>query len=443
MRRLAALLIVPLALSACATYGSPGGGRYEGDSRRGRWYDDYSVPLRAEIVQSGGNLAVRLNRPAHVAIFEIVPGAGVGLTYPAFSREASYLPTGFSYLSNQRPRYYDWYHNASGLASRTRGEPRFYFLVASRRPLNVDRFQRSPGALRTVLGLNAYSALNHRTVMNDLVDAIVPYQGDDDWTTDLLAIWPDRSRYDRYAYGDYDRDRWVRLQCPDGRTVVVPLELYRYACGRSTGDGGTREVPPLRPDEPGDSSSVGKPGRRRPEPRTPTGGNTDDGKVGAPGGRPERPGTGAGPRVRPPESGEGGETGGGETGDAGEAPRIRPTRPETRPGSRGGGEVDGESVRETPRVSPRREEPPTREEPRVREVPRVRDEPRSDPPPRPQPRNDPPPARAEPRNDPPPTRAEPRNDPPPARVEPRSEPPRAAPSVEPRSEPRSRREDPS
>lgn len=453
MRLRLAALLVPLALSGCATYGYPGGSgdygrddRYERRDRHDRW-QDYDAPLFANVEQNGSGLAVRLNRPAHVAIFEIVPGRGVGLSYPRFGRESEYLPSGFSYVQSRGASRYDWYQ-ASASYGRFRNEPRFYLLVASRRPLRTDRF-RAGGALRSVLGLSSHSTLDYRTVMSDVVEAVVPYQHDDDWTTDVLAVWPDR-RYDRYAA---DGQRYTRVRCSDGSYVLTAWELARYACGRRTSD----RVPPLRPDGPDrDSTRVQKPTRRRPGVPS-TGGSRPAAPVDA--GR-KRPGseTGEGRPPRVPVDVEKGRVR-PEGGSAGEPdrprlPRVREPQkdqPEARdlPRTRSGDDAPARPrdlfrVRETPR----KDEPESRDAPRrpggdSRDEPRAREE-RPEPPPRfeparsQEPRRADPPPRAEPRNDSPPSRPEPRNDPPP-RAEPRSEPaPRSAPP-----EGRSRPKDPS
>lgn len=79
MRALATLGLLAL-LSGCALRSTP--------------HHDYSsaydgTPLRARIVDVTGRLLVSTNRPAHVAVFEIVPGRGVGLLYPAYTSEDS------------------------------------------------------------------------------------------------------------------------------------------------------------------------------------------------------------------------------------------------------------------------------------------------------------------------------------------------------------------
>jgi len=402
MRNRLAALLVPLALSACATYGYPGGsdGGYYGREGRDRW-DDSDTPLHARLVENGSGLGISLNRPAHVAIFEILPGAGVGLLYPGYSREAAYLSSGFSYVSGRTSRRYDWYNASYNHSGRRRNEPRFYLLVASRRPLRTERFH-SGGSLRSALGLSSYSTGSYRSVMNDLVEAVVPYQHDDDWTTDVLAMWPDR-RYDQYWD---DGDRYTRVRCANGTVVLTPWELASYACGtRRTGGNGN--VPPVRPKPDGDSTTVRKPGRRRPE--VPTNGGSRPGttQVEAPERRPRdaRPGTRPLPEDR-------------------ERPRVRPAE--------AGDEAREPEAREVPRTR----EQPRSEEPR-REAPRVRETREERPAPAPR-RESPPPAREEPRRSEP-ARTETRRADPPPRAEPRNDTPR---NDTPRAERPSRTRDP-
>src|SRR4051812_24281024 len=312
MRRLATLLLPALALTACAppAYGPGGyGGRYSSSyDGRDRWADDASQPIKARIVPDGNWFGVELNRPAYVAVFEILPGRGVGMVYPQTERTSSYgrsdafRPAGFSSLRTPTTRRYDWY-DLSRTSRYASDEPTYYFLVASRQPLRISRFQRSPDALRTVLGYNAYITLNYRNVMDDLVEAIVPGQPDDDWTTDVYAIWPSQSRRDRLAYDD--SDRYTYVYCADGSITLVPLELLSFSCrgehaaagGPPRGSSGNPNPPP----PPADTSTVHVPGRRRPEPATPAGGgSTNNGSAGRrTGPTPHPPPRGETPRTRP------------------------------------------------------------------------------------------------------------------------------------------------
>jgi hypothetical protein len=436
--------MLPLAaVAACGTYA--GGGYYS--PQPDEVYDPYE-PLDARIFNDFGRLSVRLNQPAHVAVFEILPGHGVGLVYPAYENEPRVLRSGFSRLILNPDRRYDWYYaDYSGGYRRFDDGPRFYFLIASREPLRIGRFQREPGALRKVLGLSRFASIDENRVMADLMTAVVPEQPDEGWITDLLVVWPDRGGYTPgYDYYDYYRDYLVQVYCSDGSIDVVPVELAGYAC-RHTGG---RRPPPAPPSDstgggqPGDSVRV--PGRRRPEPptrpavtdSTPTGGVS---RPDAPGGRPRVP-----RNPLAPAGGEGGEREGGDTEGRVAPPRTRPEaapRIEERPApierQTEGARVEPRRAepRSEPRAEPRREEPraePRRAEPRnepARPEPSRADPPRAEPRSEPRPAPSPPPA---PRNDPPPA---PRNDPPPARPAPPPPPPPPAPAPAPSREPAS------
>ncbi len=433
MKGLAALLLPVLALSACVgpAYGPSTGGRYDQRASE-RWYDRDDLPLAARITPRGGSdLSVDLNRPAYVAVFEILPGQGVGLLYPRYGSEDAYFPTGLSSLDlRNTTRDYNWY-SSSLTGSYSRGDPRFYFLVASRRPLRISRFQRGGGnALRSVLGLSAYGAVNYQSVMNDLVGAIVPDQPNEDWTTDVYSVWP--SRGNDYYYTEYPQ-HYVQVYCGDGTYDVVPVELTRFACGRQRGiahRGGygnsNGNVPP--PER--DTTHVTAPGRRRPEPLTAGGGGDGSAPSSSrrprPLGRPEtkpepvtprEPG-GDGPRVAPttesPRREPAAEPRAEPTPEPRpEAPRVEP-RESPRPEAPRAAPVERSEPQERPRAEPVYQAP--RETPRV-ETPRAeapRPEPVYSAPP---PRNDPPPA-PPPAPAPAPVRSEPVARPEPARVAP-------------------------
>lgn len=409
MRRLASLLVPVLALSACVRpyYGpEPDGDGYRYSSDSDRWYDAADVPMAARIEQTGIGLGIRLNRPAYVAMFEILPGQGVGLYYPSYQPERAFFPTGFTTLPTHGARRFDSYFTGMPSVYR-RDEPRFYFLVASKRPLrSITRFQRSEGSLRSVLGVTAYTSINYRRVMDDLVQAVIPPQSDDDWTTDVLAIWP-RADYGYYA----ENAGYTRVYCRDGRVEVLPIELARWGCMRDQRPVIVREPrvvnepPPSSPD----TVTVRPPGRRRPQPADGAGeGVTDGGRQAVPERRPGNPRTAdpAAPRVRPtggetevaPPADEGGDTR-APRAEPRERPRPESPAPEPRqprePSSRPRSEIPAPT--RTPEAGARTE--PRVETPRPTPTPRSespRSEPRSEAP-RPAPvRNDPPPARSEP-----------------------------------------------
>jgi hypothetical protein len=360
MRILASLVVPVLALSACYnSYRGPDSGRDDyrySDDRYSddRWHDAADVPLAARIDQTGVGLAVRLNRPAYVAMFEIVPGQGVGLYYPSLSAERAYFPSGFTSLPRHGARRIDSYF--TGMPARySRGEPRFYFLVASRQPLrSISRFQRSNGALRSVLGVTAYTANNYRRVMDDLVQAVVPNQGDEDWTTDVLAVWPRDLGY--YA----DNGAYQRVRCADGSVEILPLELARWGCRGQQRPTVVRAPRTNTPPTGGDSlSTVTPPSRRRPEPVADAPGEAQEGtRRTAPARRPapeaaERPRIGDGEIASPATRAEGEERS--------ERPRVEAPTREPRESPR--------AAPEATRAEPRREAPAPRSEPR--ETPRA------------------------------------------------------------------------
>jgi hypothetical protein len=326
---------------------------------------------------------VNTSRPAHVAIFEIYPGRGVGLLYPAYRGERNFLSSGLnSIFLTQSRHYYSYFQPTPLFSSASRGSPRYLYMIASDAPLRLGSFLGSPGALRRELGLTRYASSNPYALMEDLAGLVLPYGEAGDWTDDVYAVWPDRS----YG-GDYEAQQFIRVQCADGRVLTGPAYYVYGACGLRN------DVPPLvkNPDQPGDSSSVKPPSRRRPEPRDP---GAEEGTAASPPPVVEmipEPEPARRPGVRTP--------GRLTEGHSADSPRDRDTdspRAERTAEPR----VRDTESRPEPRVVERRAEPA---EPRVE-----RPEPRSDPtPPAAAPSSESPrsePGRPEPRSSEPPTR---------------------------------------
>lgn len=411
MNRPLLLLTCALApLAACAPGYMPGGGPYDGgpyDDRYDERYDDRyergGAPLRARLFDDATGLSVQLNHTAHVAIFEIVPGRGVGLMYPSSYGDRPYVQAGYNRMYTGSVRPYTWYYHDDPVAYRQDG-PRYYLLVASRRPLYIDRYRNAPGQLRRDLGLHRFATFNSGPLMDELVSAVLPPQPDGDWDTDLLTLWPREVRnrgYNRW-YGD---DRLVTVRCRDGTFVTT----YLYDVSRVCALRGNGTPPPRNPETPRDSVRI--PTRRRPEPSTPQ--QTDGEKSNRPPGRARietwinreegENGTGGNPRVEPrrPEPSSSEERPEPRRREQPRAePRVEP-RVENQPAPRA-------EPREEPRPAPRVERPESRPQPRVERQPEHRSE--SRPEPRPEPRSEP---RPEPRPEPrverqPERRAEPR-----------------------------------
>ncbi|HYW08787.1 MAG TPA: hypothetical protein VE913_17630, partial [Longimicrobium sp.] len=266
MRRSKAALLLPLvALAACATMGpgAPVGPGYGDAAENVR-------PLHARLFEGGGSIRVDLNRPAHVAIFEVVPGQGVALIYPR-SSELSFFGEGSnpvipSFASTRfwrydgvragrvRGRFVNGY-TPTGLAGGS--GPRHLVLIASERPLEVERFQRGEGTLRRALGLASYTSMNQLRVVDDLLATVVPPQPDEAWSADVVTIWP-------RVTDVYERGAVLPVECRNGQFVYTPLELLNYACARVD-----RVTAPPAPPARGDSTGTPEGEVRKPEPRRP------------------------------------------------------------------------------------------------------------------------------------------------------------------------------
>lgn len=272
MRRSITTLLLPLAaLTACATAG--GGGSppspysYSGTTSS-------AEPMRVRLTEGiGEGLILHLNRPAHAAIFQIVPGQGVALAYgqrAVYSAGETRLMPGIA--ANRFWRYDNARHSSYSFASGITQGPRHLLVIASERPLQTSRFRG--GMLRRVMGTSSYTTMNSRRVVDDLLAVVVPPQPDESWDADVITVWPSVDAV-RLPAGEL-----YRVQCRSGGSMWVPLELAAAACRNPS-----RVLPPQR-DSAGtpprtDSTGVRKPGGRRPQPEPGVGGD----------GEPARPGT--------------------------------------------------------------------------------------------------------------------------------------------------------
>lgn len=214
------------------------------------------TPLRAWISPPGpvglhGVVGFQINRPAHVAIFEIVPGRGVGMIYPSFSGDAAFLPAGY-HTTWRGLASHRWGYMPS-LVYSSSAQPRFLFLVASEAPLRVSNFAASPMGLRGTIGLRQFTAWNPYATMDELTQMILPLQSWGDWTTDLYVEWPEPTRAIQPQY--------VVVVCRDGRQLLVPAGYGFRGC---PGEVATVVRPGDEPSDPEEGVDV--PTRRRPEP---------------------------------------------------------------------------------------------------------------------------------------------------------------------------------
>lgn len=199
-------------------------------------------PLVARLSPIGG-LSFWVNRPAHVAIFEIAPGAGTSLLFPASSYEAGLIDGIYRPLNSGVRGLGRWYYASDPLGT-TRYQPRILFMIASTEPLNISPVHQAPGMVREMLGFQQFASMNAYQTMDRLIQSVVPPQYEEDWATDIYVIWPEAPLpHIRQANVTY-------IRCSNGRIVAVPVWYGSLRC-----PGDNASVRPPDTPAPGDSSS--------------------------------------------------------------------------------------------------------------------------------------------------------------------------------------------
>lgn len=178
-----------------------------------------------------------VNREAHVALFEIVPGRGVSMVYPISGADMRASDAHYADLTVRYGRVF-YYSDPFGHSAY---QPRYYYMVASVAPLNLTRLRASLGATRKVLGA-MYASYRPYDVIDRLTELTVPVQADEDWATDLLVDWP-MPAPPRFAS---ESSRLVR--CANGRTFLVPLDYPYFGCPgdpKTVAKGDSSKLPPV------------------------------------------------------------------------------------------------------------------------------------------------------------------------------------------------------
>ncbi|HUE96577.1 MAG TPA: hypothetical protein VMN39_07945 [Longimicrobiaceae bacterium] len=213
-----------------------------------------SRPLEAHLYTepgSMGGLVFDLNRSAHVAIFEIVPGRGSTLVYPrpgvSSSDGATFAGLRHVRLDGRRGDRYGFLPTPAGYAG-----PRFFLLVASEEPLRLSRFGPFGSRMSTAMGVH-FASMSPYSAMEQLVTLAVPNLESENWTTDFYVDWPD-------ILHNAPAAQLVRIQCGD-YVAYVPidraLEASRLLCPQEDRTGEEQEIR-------GDTAQTVEPIRRPP-----------------------------------------------------------------------------------------------------------------------------------------------------------------------------------
>ncbi|HEX3156907.1 MAG TPA: hypothetical protein VHQ45_00190 [Gemmatimonadaceae bacterium] len=179
MRQLLSFIVTALAIGGCAHVPPAGSDFAPGASK---------APLQARVFPPYyGRISFSVNKPAYVALFEVAPGQGISLVYPLSGQpQRVQHEVTWQSLSFVPQR---WLYTNASLSGPVGGPARYFYLIASERPLDIARLQRDAGSLRRTLDINRYAAIRPYDTMEDLAFMVVPRIEDDRWTTDVFADW--------------------------------------------------------------------------------------------------------------------------------------------------------------------------------------------------------------------------------------------------------------
>ena len=180
------LVLSLVALGACAGHAP----RPTASSAAAQHRD--AGPLAARLLPPfHRNLNFVLSEPAYVTIFEIVPGRGVSVVYPAPFDVGADEPLGpgshsvFAVPVNVGR----WFYSNMPVAGPS---PTYLYMIASREPLAIGEVLENPAELRRMVGFVNFTQFNEQRTMDILDARFVPrYLDDDAWASDWIALWPE------------------------------------------------------------------------------------------------------------------------------------------------------------------------------------------------------------------------------------------------------------
>jgi hypothetical protein len=139
-------------------------------------------PLEVSVVRSEDNrVLVQTSRPSYVAVFEIIPGRGVSLVYPAPYRPRDVTLTGLTWVNvywTMRPE------NDRRYAS---SETRYIYAIASDTPLQLSDQDYDRDYLQRQLG-SAYWSTSPNVAVRAISREVVRSQPDEWWGEDMYSM---------------------------------------------------------------------------------------------------------------------------------------------------------------------------------------------------------------------------------------------------------------
>ena len=210
-------------------------------------------PVAVTIVRADeGRLLVSLDRPSYLAVFDIVPGRGVTLLYPASPRQRQVVLSGARWLD---PRWgtlgnYDNASTGRYDRNRTASLTHYVYAVASDRPLRLSDAMFDDTYLASSLGVRVARLEDPYDTRDAIVRQFVASTREEDWGEDMYTMEAMRS---------VQTVRVARVYCPGGSVIYVRDEISARAyCPTNASVHGM--TPAARPD-----SVVAWNGRRVPQ----------------------------------------------------------------------------------------------------------------------------------------------------------------------------------
>jgi len=167
-------------------------------------------PLEVSIVRTEeARVLLQTSRQAYVAVFEIVPGRGASLVYPAPMRPGNVQYTGLTWVNvywTMRPDY--------RMAS---NDTRYIYAVASDTPLRLNDDDYDSRSMQRRLG-SSYWSSSPNTIVRAIEREFVRAQPDEWWGEAMtsMSIVPPRATV---------VIRLARVYCPDGNYFEVREDL--------------------------------------------------------------------------------------------------------------------------------------------------------------------------------------------------------------------------
>jgi hypothetical protein len=167
-----------------------------------------------------------LAESSYVAVFELAPGRGVRLVYPADD------------ASPERALEPGWHTPALPAGDPFAGQPgnrldapagvRYFYLLAARHPLGLAPGRRSPAAIAASVGLLAFRAADPAEQAGALARHAVTLGREGDWADSPVVAWaPDFTDPAGRTTDGAD------VRCPDGRVYRVPARTSQpFECPR-------------------------------------------------------------------------------------------------------------------------------------------------------------------------------------------------------------------